>query len=498
MTLVLRDEQFLAELATYIRVHPEQFVEGAALLDSSFSYQALRDRRARDVRRARGQYARELAGYIGVDETDHRVVNLKACFYADTDPFSFPYRRYGLPLEPKRAHAWKRHCYWQGIDPDHAPRPWKSPDDVVGAHALMPTRRLQQAIYAATGRSDRNSIRLRPDGGNAQAQAICLLGWLVYDAEACSYEHLRLEFKRIPWRACRIVTLPEDPRNWTVSNGSDGQVCLGRSDYSDELRANYFPLIPKVRSASSRIGVALSAPAGSVRLVATAEPIETSAEPAAAKAEEATESGVDEPLQPTDVFRLKDELWELEFEGLKATCKDHIGLHYIHELLAHPNESVEIAHLQSICTRRSSPSRRATEAQADDALLGGAVAADHGAPEVLDDEARGEYELRIQHLQQRREAATESEDAAEIDRIDRELEVVQRELSRSVGLHGRARKLGDAHEQMRKRVGNNIRTALNALARRHAPLHAHLKASIRRPTGGCPVYSPDPLREWRL
>jgi len=120
---------------------------------------------------------------------------------------------------------------------------------------LLPDQRFLRAIYAATRRGSDEALHLHADGAIENAQAICLLGWLLHDVDATTYSGLDFEFKRIPWLSWNLVQ--GAGTDWSVAPGQVGEGdYAGRRTYRDELRRDLYPLMPRVVAAKARIELA--------------------------------------------------------------------------------------------------------------------------------------------------------------------------------------------------------------------------------------------------
>jgi hypothetical protein len=170
-------------------------------------------------------------------------------------------------------------------------------------------------------------------------------------------------------------------------------------------------------------------------------------------------------------FHRDGAVWVVSFEGLRAHLADSKGFHDLTVLLGRPGTAVP-AH-----------------------ELAGAVAPSSGAP-MLDRQALTSYRRRIDDLDGDIAEAESDHDLgrAAIARIERE--ALLGELGAAIGLGGRARRLGDDAERARKTVTTRVFRALARIDRVHAPLGAHLRASIR--TGATCCYEPAAPIEWRL
>jgi hypothetical protein len=78
-----------------------------------------------------------------------------------------------------------------------------------------------------------------------------------------------------------------------------------------------------------------------------------------------------------------------------------------------------------------------------------------------------------------------------------ELDFLVRELSRAVGIGGRARHAGSAAERARLNVTRAVKSALRRIAESNPELAAHLGATVH--TGTVCVYSPEyRAPRWRI
>jgi hypothetical protein len=88
-------------------------------------------------------------------------------------------------------------------------------------------------------------------------------------------------------------------------------------------------------------------------------------------------------------------------------------------------------------------------------------------------------------------------DLGRAERLREEIEFLTRELSRAVGLGGKARRAGSRTERARVNVTKAIRVALARIGTAHPLLGAHLEATVR--TGNACIYLPPPGHpRWRV
>ena len=107
----------------------------------------------------------------------------------------------------------------------------------------------------------------------------------------------------------------------------------------------------------------------------------------------------------------------------------------------------------------------------------------------LDTQAKNAYRRRLAEINEDLEEAQRLNDLGRVAQATDEREFLIRELSRAVGLSGRARRAGSASERARVSVTRAIRHALNRIRQHDPPLGEHLDRAIR--TGTYCVYLPD-------
>jgi hypothetical protein len=175
---------------------------------------------------------------------------------------------------------------------------------------------------------------------------------------------------------------------------------------------------------------------------------------------------------PANVFRRDGQVWTLTYQGTSAHLPDSKGLRDLAALLAAPGEQVHAVR-----------------------LLGGRPPIG-GADPVLDEQARAAYRARLAELEAEVDQADTDHDPHRADRARAEREALLQELSRAVGLGGRARRLGDEGERARKAVSARIRDAIARVERAHPALGRHLRQAVT--TGTFCSYTPDTPTRWRL
>ncbi len=236
-----------------------------------------------------------------------------------------------------------------------------------------------------------------------------------------------------------------------------GRALVARGD-----RARAGALIASARKAAEELGMT-----GLVRL-ADAKLAELANEPNAAL----PAAGDGQPFS----LVCEGEYWAVSFAGTTFRLKDSLGIQYLVRLIDEPGREVHVLDLAG--------ERAAAGAGINEAIDTG------DAGELLDDEARRSYQRRLDDLE---EAVAEAEsfgDAARASRSRAEIEVLAAELSRAVGLGGRARRAGASAERARSAVQRRIKNAIERIGE-HAPgLAALLSRTVR--TGNYCVFRPAP------
>ena len=175
-------------------------------------------------------------------------------------------------------------------------------------------------------------------------------------------------------------------------------------------------------------------------------------------------------LTPADVFRRDGDGWQVTFDGRSAHLADAKGLHDIVMLLRCPGQDVHVFTLLGVATPAT------------------------GADPVLDERATAAYRARLSELDADIAEADRRGDQQRSERASTERAALVHELSSSVGLGGRPRRLGDQTERARKTVTARIRDVLARVERAHPTLAQHLGDSIS--TGTFCRYTPTTGHRW--
>ena len=174
------------------------------------------------------------------------------------------------------------------------------------------------------------------------------------------------------------------------------------------------------------------------------------------------------PTTITATFTCQGGLRLVRFAGSERTVRDLAGHRYIERLLARPDCEVHVLDLVGATGLHSG----------------------HDGLPVLDHEARRAYRRRLADVEEDLQEARDMHDEARVELAMRDREFLLAELSRAVGLHGRARSTGSTTERARTRVARAIRYTLDRLVEQHPLAAAHLRQGIR--TGSYCSYRSDP------
>jgi adenylate cyclase len=167
--------------------------------------------------------------------------------------------------------------------------------------------------------------------------------------------------------------------------------------------------------------------------------------------------------------------WAIAYQGTEIRLRSSKGLGYLSRLLGDQGREVHVADLAGVTSRE------------------GTAALGH-AGEVLDEQAKAAYRIRLADLEAERDQATEWGDLERAARADAEADFLVRELAAAVGLGGRDRTAADGAERVRKAVSNRIRDAIAKIDHAHPILGRHLANAVR--TGTFCAYTPEEPVAW--
>jgi hypothetical protein len=98
---------------------------------------------------------------------------------------------------------------------------------------------------------------------------------------------------------------------------------------------------------------------------------------------------------------------------------------------------------------------------------------------LLDPQAKHAYRKRLNELREEHEEAQRLNDPGTATRARMEIAALEQQLSRALGIGGRARRKGSQAERTRARVTIAIKAALLRIRKHHPALGRHLSAMIR-------------------
>jgi hypothetical protein len=231
--------------------------------------------------------------------------------------------------------------------------------------------------------------------------------------------------------------------------------------------------------------VALERRIGEIRATAEQKPVQPRRPPVGAGP-----SGV---LEGT--WRRDGEYWSIRYGTTGFRLRDSKGVRYLAVLLSAPGREIHALELLGGATVDPSRIAVAGGPAMDEGLHPDSVG---GGDAVLDRRAIAAYRARIEDLQEVVDEAEAYADPERAARAREELDLLVAELSRAMGLGGRARSGISAGERARQSVTKAIQGTLRRVREHDSDLAAHLDRSIR--TGAFCSYDPDPgvHATWRV
>jgi AAA ATPase domain len=197
------------------------------------------------------------------------------------------------------------------------------------------------------------------------------------------------------------------------------------------------------------------------------------------------------------VFVCNGEFWTIGYADASFSLRDVKGLGYIQRMLQHPGEEF---HSLDLLNGPGAGDSAEPENSGNAALLAGATIrvglGDSG--EMLDAQARQDYERKIIALREELEDRRERGDQERVASAEAELDFLLREVARAVGLGGRVRRAGAAAERARLNVTRAIKSALQKISEHHAQLGNLLDRSIKTGTFSCYLPNPQNLIAWQF
>jgi hypothetical protein len=182
------------------------------------------------------------------------------------------------------------------------------------------------------------------------------------------------------------------------------------------------------------------------------------------------DTSIHAPEQLPNVWSCAGDSWTITFDGVTVHLRTSKGLTDLARLLAAPHTDVHCLD------------------------LAGVTVEDRSSGELIDAQARREYEQRVRELQIEIDDADGDADYHRADRARAELDAIVDHLTAALGLGGRARRHTDGVERARSAVTQRIRSTIKRLRTLHPSLGAHLDASVH--TGTYCSYRPERPTLW--
>ncbi|HXK17564.1 MAG TPA: hypothetical protein VNG33_07170, partial [Polyangiaceae bacterium] len=171
----------------------------------------------------------------------------------------------------------------------------------------------------------------------------------------------------------------------------------------------------------------------------------------------------------TLVMLREGELYRVELGELAVRIRATRGAELLARLIEAPNQEIHVLALAS-----------------DDA----GATTESNAGDDLDRSALRQYRSRLRELSQLVAEAENRADAGRLEVLRREQAALEREISRALGLGGRARQVGSTSERARVNVQRRLKDVLERIAEASPELGAWLSRSLR--TGTYCSFHPSP------
>jgi tetratricopeptide (TPR) repeat protein len=193
------------------------------------------------------------------------------------------------------------------------------------------------------------------------------------------------------------------------------------------------------------------------------------------------------------VLRREGDVWAVGLAGRVHHLRDAKGLHQLALLVSNPGLEVHAVDLSG-----AGEAGGAAAAAGDVTGLSVRALGNGPAGPALDAEAKRAYRARLAELGEELDEATAFNDPERARRAREELDWLEAEIARAVGLGGRDRPVGSDAERARVNVTRAIRGTVRRIAAADPELGRLLDTTVR--TGTFCVYEPDPrfAVEWEV
>jgi tetratricopeptide (TPR) repeat protein len=158
------------------------------------------------------------------------------------------------------------------------------------------------------------------------------------------------------------------------------------------------------------------------------------------------------------------EVWRVRYGSRTLSIRDTRGMQLLARLVERPGEEIHALALSG-----------------DE----GPNVAESDAGEHLDETARNAYRRRLVELEAAIDEAESLADRGRLERLERERDALVAELSRAVGLGGRARSAGSATERARVNVRKRLKQAIRSIEEADRELGRYLSKAVRTGTFCC-------------
>jgi len=182
---------------------------------------------------------------------------------------------------------------------------------------------------------------------------------------------------------------------------------------------------------------------------------------------------------------LQGDFCHIMFDDEKATVHALTGMRQLARLLKAPGRELTALDLKT----GSSPTAHPDGRLYDDGLSTGG----HRDDPVLDDATQKDYRAEAAIIGDKLKGDISP---SQREKLLNELEWMEGELKRHVGLKGKSRSHNDPAERARTLISKNIHKSLAEIEPVMPGLHAHLKESLRLGTVCC--YEPRPVLTWKI
>jgi cytochrome c553 len=184
------------------------------------------------------------------------------------------------------------------------------------------------------------------------------------------------------------------------------------------------------------------------------------------------------------LFLHQNDYWIIRYHARTALLKSTRGLSYLAVLLHHPGREFHVRDLLSRPMNASTPAAAMPHECA--------TRQPHAGIPMLDAQAKGEYQRRLNELRQELNEAERFKDPQRRAEAQNEVQAIADYLASAVGLGGRDRKTCSDAERARSAVTKGVKNAIQKIGEAIPSLGYHLAARIK--TGYFCSYNPHPDR----